>query len=175
MNWIPQQLQDSFSEFYGRISSALGRWLSSIRPGGQFSDWLNGRSGAGPYGADGTGRIPFPVLQSSFPIHPAADVQETDDALIIRAEIPGMEKDEFSVEVRQNRLFLRGEKKYQRESKGKNFHRVECSYGSFSRSFPLPCEVESDKAEAVYRHGVLNIRLPKTEASRQKRITVKVR
>jgi len=106
---------------------------------------------------------------------PAVDVEETDNEVIVRAEMPGLEKDEFSIELEDNMLILRGEKKHQAEHKDRNIHRVECSYGRFDRRIGLPADVQTDKAVAEYKNGVLNVTLPKAESSKRKAITVKVK
>jgi len=112
----------------------------------------------------------FPEMISS----PAVDVEETDKEIIVRAEIPGMEKDEFSIELDQDYLILHGEKKQEKEEKDRNYHRVECSYGRFSRTIPLLCEVDSNHANAEYKNGVLKVTLPKSENTRRKQIKVHI-
>lgn len=106
---------------------------------------------------------------------PALDVEETDDEVIVRAELPGLRPDDFSVEATADRLVLRGEKSEEREERGRGFHRMERRYGSFVRTIVLPCEVDPDKAKARYRDGVLRVTLPKTEASKARRVRVEVR
>ncbi|MGC9327040.1 MAG: Hsp20/alpha crystallin family protein [Candidatus Hinthialibacter sp.] len=106
---------------------------------------------------------------------PAVDVEETDQEIVVRAEMPGMEKDEFSIELEENTLILRGEKKHKDEHKDRNVHRVECRYGRFDRRIDLPATIQSDKAVAEYKNGVLNIVLPKAETAKRKAITVNVK
>lgn len=105
---------------------------------------------------------------------PAFDVSETEGELIVKAELPGVDPKEVDVSLTGNMLTIKGEKKEEREEKGENVHRMERSYGGFSRSFTLPCEVQGDKVEATYKDGVLNLRLPKAESSKTKSIKVKV-
>ena len=112
----------------------------------------------------------FPELMTS----PAVDMEETDKEIIIRAEIPGLEKDDFSIELEQDHLILRGEKKQEKEEKDRNYHRVECSYGRFSRTIQLPCEIDANQANAEYKNGVLKITLPKAESARRKLIKVNI-
>jgi len=106
---------------------------------------------------------------------PTIDVEETDQEVIVRAEIPGLEKDEFSVEVGKDALYLHGEKKHESETNGRNYYRKECSYGSFSRTIALPCEVKTDKTAAEYKNGVLRVRLPKAEASRTQKVAIQIK
>jgi len=105
---------------------------------------------------------------------PAVDVTEDDHSVIVTAEMPGLDKKDFTLEIEGDRLVLRGEKKAAREEKNRSYYYSECAYGSFARSIPLPCEVDVEKADATYKHGVLHVKLPKTEAAKARRITVTV-
>lgn len=105
---------------------------------------------------------------------PAVDVTETKDDVIVKAEVPGMTKDDIKVTLQDNILTIQGEKKEEREEKEASFHRVERSYGSFVRSFSLPTTVKSDKIHAAYKDGVLRITLPKVEEVKPKEIAVSV-
>jgi len=106
---------------------------------------------------------------------PRMDVTETDKEITVTAELPGLDEKDFEVTLEQDHLIIRGEKRVEHEDKGKDYHRIERSYGSFHRAIPLPCEVEQDKVEATFKNGVLKITLPKsaTAVSSRKRITVK--
>jgi HSP20 family protein len=105
---------------------------------------------------------------------PSVDVSETKDNVIIKAEIPGMTKDDVKVCVQDNVITLKGERKQEKEEKDANYHRIERSYGSFCRSFTLPTSVKADKIKATYKEGVLNITLPKTEEVKPKEIPINV-
>lgn len=91
----------------------------------------------------------------------AGEVEELDKEIIVRVEVPGMEKEDFSISVEGNQLFLSGEKRYERESRDSTYHVMERAYGAFQRTIPLPRNVDADKAQANYKNGVLSIRLPK--------------
>jgi len=106
---------------------------------------------------------------------PNVDVVEDDKEIRVSAELPGMDEKDIEVTLNRESLTIKGEKKEEKEDRGKDFYRVERSYGSFQRVIPLPCEVEEDKAEATFRKGVLKVRLPKTAEARKavKRIPVK--
>ena len=106
------------------------------------------------------------------PWAPPVDIYETDDALILKAELPGMSKDDVSVEVHQNTLRLRGERKHEAEVKEDRYHRVERAYGTFQRSFVLPTVVDQEHVQATYKDGILELRLPKSEAAKPKRIAI---
>jgi HSP20 family protein len=103
---------------------------------------------------------------------PPVDIYETDDALVLKAELPGVSKDDVSVEVHQNTLILRGQRKHEAEVKEEHYHRVERAYGTFQRSFVLPTLVDQDKVQATYKDGVLELHLPKSEAAKPKRIAI---
>ena len=106
---------------------------------------------------------------------PAVDISETNDSYLIRAELPGLKKDEVKITIENNTIAIRGEKKNDTEKKGENFHVVERSYGSFERTFTLPGAIKNDSVEARFEDGILSVTLPKTEASKQNVIDVKVR
>ncbi len=105
----------------------------------------------------------------------AAEVFDDDDQVVVRLEAPGMEREDFDIEVFDDTLIVRGEKRLSRERTEGRYHIVECAYGSFERAIPLPAEVDADKAVARYSRGVLRIELPKTAAQRRHRIEVEVK
>jgi HSP20 family protein len=104
---------------------------------------------------------------------PSVDVSETEKEILVKADVPGMEAKDIHVSIDGNVLTLQGERKQEKEQKGKNFHRVERSYGSFSRSINLPAVVAPQKAKASYKRGILKITLPKTQKGSAKKIEVK--
>ncbi|HVN49258.1 MAG TPA: Hsp20/alpha crystallin family protein [Bacteroidota bacterium] len=106
---------------------------------------------------------------------PAVDITEHEDAYVVKAELPGVNKDDVKITLESNILTIHGEKKQEKETKKENYHRVERSYGSFQRSFTLPTTVKSDKIEAQYKDGVLTVALPKAEEAKPKQIEVKVK
>ena len=103
---------------------------------------------------------------------PPVDIYETDDALVLKAELPGVSKDDVSIEIHQNTLILRGQRKHEAEVKEDRYHRVERAYGTFQRSFVLPTLVDQEHVQASYTDGVLELRLPKSEAAKPKRIAI---
>jgi HSP20 family protein len=104
---------------------------------------------------------------------PAVDVKETDDQVVVKAEIPGIDAKDINISVTGDVLTIKGEKKSEREEKEENYHLVERSYGSFSRSLVLPGAVDIDNIEAVYDKGVLTVTCPKKEAVKPKAIEIK--
>ena len=103
---------------------------------------------------------------------PPVDVYETDDALVLIAELPGVYKDDVSIEVHSNTLLLRGERKPEAAVQDERYYRRECAYGPFQRSFVLPTMVDQDKVQATYHDGILELHLPKSEAAKPKRIAI---
>jgi HSP20 family protein len=109
-------------------------------------------------------------------VMPMIDVSETDDAVHVTAELPGLKEDDVEVTLSDGNLVIQGEKRAEKEQKDKNYYRVERSYGSFHRSIPLPTEVDDKKVDASFQNGVLNIVLPKVKpspAAAAKRIEVR--
>jgi HSP20 family protein len=103
---------------------------------------------------------------------PPVDIYETDDALVFQADLPGVDKDEVSIEVHNNTLILRGERKHDAAVTEDNYHRVERAYGPFQRSFVLPTMVDQEKVQASYHEGMLELRLPKLESAKPRRIAI---
>ncbi len=102
----------------------------------------------------------------------AGEVEETDKELIVRVEVPGMDKDDCRITIEGNMLYLSGEKRFERETHESTYHVMERAYGSFQRAIPLPGNVDIDQAAASYKNGVLTVRLPKTGAASGKSITI---
>jgi HSP20 family protein len=104
---------------------------------------------------------------------PPVDIFETEQhEFVIKAELPDMKREDINLTFENNVLTLRGERKFENEAKRDNFHRVERSYGSFSRSFTLPNTVDPSRISAAYKDGVLTIRLPQREDAKPKQISV---
>jgi HSP20 family protein len=104
---------------------------------------------------------------------PAFDVSETENELIIRGEVPGMDLKDIDINLSDGLLTITGEKKHEKENKNENYYRVERHYGTFSRTMPVPFEVEADKVDATYKDGVLKVTLPKSETAKPKKIEIK--
>lgn len=103
---------------------------------------------------------------------PAIDIEENNGNLMVRAEIPGMKKEEIKVSVKDDVLTISGERKREEETKDKTIHRIERSYGQFRRMIRLPAQVDADKVKASYKDGVLNVTLPKPESMKPKQIEI---
>ncbi len=109
----------------------------------------------------------------SYKAWPAIDVVEQDDAVLVRAEVPGCKADDIDISVYHNTLTISGEKKETREEKDKGYYYAESSYGSFRRDVNLPAEVDQSKVEATCKDGVLSITLPKAAKSKATKVPIK--
>lgn len=104
---------------------------------------------------------------------PPVDIRETDEALTLHAEIPGLTKDDVNITLENNVLTISGERKFEKDAKKDNYHRIERAYGAFSRSFSLPANVRTDQVRASFKDGVLTVSLPKAEEAKPRRIEIK--
>jgi HSP20 family protein len=105
---------------------------------------------------------------------PPVDIEETDAEYLVKAELPDVKKEEVKVEMLDGVLTIEGERKQEKEEKGKRFHKIERSYGRFVRQFALPNEVDAAAVRAEFKDGMLNVHLPKTPMTKPKPIEVKV-
>jgi HSP20 family protein len=103
---------------------------------------------------------------------PAVDMFEKDDHLVIKAELPGMEKKDISLDIKDGLLTLSGVRKHENEVKEENFYRREMAYGKFVRSFSLPADSDAEKITAEFQNGLLTIEVPKPEQHKPKQIKV---
>ena len=105
---------------------------------------------------------------------PVVDIQETDLEYLVKAELPEVRKEDVQVTLENGVLTIQGERKQEKEEKGRKFHRIERSYGSFLRTFTVPLDTDETKVTAEFKDGILKLRLPKTEKPRPKAIDVRV-
>jgi HSP20 family protein len=103
---------------------------------------------------------------------PAVDIYETEGEIVVKAELPGMDRKDIALHLENNVLTIRGERKFEKETKEDNYHRIERSYGTFSRSFSIPTTVDEEKIRADYKEGVLKVALPKKEQAKPKQIQI---
>ena len=153
LNEAWDSLLEGWQRLYRRAAGAITRYTPG-REGGETTDdrALAGRS------------IGWGVL--------AAEVFDSEDSIVVRLEAPGMDGDDFDIQVHDDYLVVRGEKQLEHEETRGRYRITECAYGRFERAIPLPGNVETDKASASYRHGVLKVELPKAGARRS---AIKVR
>jgi HSP20 family protein len=105
---------------------------------------------------------------------PPVDIYETENDIVLKAELPGVDPKDVEVRVEDSTLYLKGERKFQKEVKDENYHRVERSYGSFARSFSLPNSINAEKVKAEYKDGLLTLTLPKREEAKPRTIKIDV-
>ena len=126
-----------------------------------FDRWLRRRTGT-----EGNGTI------STLVYGPPVDFEDKGDEVVVVAEIPNFDNEDVSIEVRDNRLILRGEKKQESEERGDNYYRTARNLTAFTRIIPLPPGVDAERANARFKNGVLRVVLPKTEQARTQQIEV---
>jgi HSP20 family protein len=103
---------------------------------------------------------------------PSVDIYETENEVVLTAEIPGVDEKDVEIKVEDNNLTLRGERKFEKETKEENYHRIERSYGSFFRSFALPSYIDQDRIEAEHENGGLKIRMPKRSELKPRKVKI---
>ena len=103
---------------------------------------------------------------------PAVDIYETENEIQVQAELPGVDRKDISLNLEKNVLTLKGERRFEKETKQENYHRIERAYGGFSRSFSIPAIVDEEKIRADYKDGILKIALPKKEQVKPKQIAI---
>jgi len=114
----------------------------------------------------------FPDLPKLGEISPSVDIFEEGAEMVVKAEIPGIGKEDLNVSITEDTLTISGEKKHEEKVEKKDYHRIERSYGSFCRSFRLPDNVNGEKAKASFKDGLLEVRIPKTKETKQKKIQI---
>ncbi len=147
--WDPfKEMEKEMQDLTDRFSRMLSRWpsrSSGTREALMVADWS-----------------------------PTVDISETDDEYLVKAEIPEVDRKDVKVTVQDGLLTIQGERKQEKEEKGKRFHRVERAYGTFLRTFDMPDGVDEEKLRAEFKDGMLLVHLPKTEKAKTKAIEVKV-
>lgn len=123
----------------------------------------------------GWGFAHTPQFEPFGDFHARVDMKDSEKEVIVTAELPGVDLKDIDITVKGDSLILKGEKKMEKEEKDKGYYKMERSYGSFYRSIPLPCEIEKDNVDAVFKDGVLTVTMPKTKAAltSEKQISVK--
>jgi len=111
---------------------------------------------------------------SARPWTPSVDILETENEILLRADIPGVEMKDIDIRIENNTLTLKGERKFEQEETGKGYHRIERGYGTFVRCFSMPDSVDPEKVNADYKDGVLTVTLPKKEVAKPRTVKVQV-
>ena len=105
---------------------------------------------------------------------PAVDIVETENDIVLRADLPGVDPKDVDIQVENGTLTLKGERKFEKEVKNESYHRVERSYGSFARSFSLPNSISTEKVKAEFKDGLLTLTLPKREEAKPRTVKIDV-
>jgi HSP20 family protein len=103
---------------------------------------------------------------------PAVDIYETEDEIVLTDELPGLADQEVEIKLEDNTLTIKGDRKFEKETKEENYHRIERAYGSFYRSFSLPHYVDQENIKAEQTHGVLKVRMPKKSESKPRKVQI---
>lgn len=154
------EVWESMAEGWRRLRQQAAGALTRFRPGEKY-----------PAPTAASGGLALPSAGWSLL---AGDVFEDDNKLSVRLEIPGMEKGDLNIEVSDDNLIVRGEKRIERESEEGRYRVLQCAYGRFDRVVPLPEPVLADQAKASYRNGVLKIDLPKAHSGKSNRVRINV-
>lgn len=148
---------------------AIMRWVDPFKELSAIHDRMNQLFDEAFLPAQGSEAAPATAMWS-----PAVDIYESGDDIVVKAEVPGIDRDGVAVEVKDGILTLRGERKFEKEEKEENYHRIERSYGTFVRSFALPSSADPEKVEAALRDGVLEVRIGKREQAKPRKVKVTV-
>lgn len=116
----------------------------------------------------------FATDPAARPWTPAVDILETENELILKADVPEVKLEDIDIRIENGTLTVKGERKFEKTENGKGFHRIERGYGAFARAFNLPETVDAEKVKADYKAGVLNIVLPKKEIAKPRAVKVEV-
>ena len=103
---------------------------------------------------------------------PSVDIYESDKEIVLTAEVPGLSEKDIEIQIEENTLTIKGERKFEKETKEENYHRIERAYGQFCRTFSLPGHVNQDKIKAEHENGVLRILMPKKEEPKPKQVKI---
>ncbi|MGD0498081.1 MAG: Hsp20/alpha crystallin family protein [Bryobacteraceae bacterium] len=109
------------------------------------------------------------------PWTPSVDIYETENELVLKADLPDVDLKDIDVRVENQTLTISGERKFEKQDAGKGYHRIERSYGSFTRSFAVPNAFDTEKIGAEFKNGVLSVTLPKTEAAKPRQVKIEVK
>jgi HSP20 family protein len=113
--------------------------------------------------------------QTNRPWAPSVDIYETENELVLKADLPDVDLQDIDVRVENQTLSISGERKFEKEDTGKGYHRMERNYGHFTRSFAVPNSFDTEKIAADYKNGVLSVSLPKKEAAKPRQVKVEVK
>jgi HSP20 family protein len=167
-HWIPEGWRETLANLRDDIYDVAERWLPRRHHREATQNGTVLVRSSEPMDVMETFWAPSRLFASS----PVIDVDETDDEVVVTAELPGLDPDDFVVEITGERMVIRGEKKHQASHTRRGYTYSERRYGAFARALQLPCEVDVDKAKARYNRGILRVVLPKTEHAKATRVKI---
>jgi HSP20 family protein len=172
---MPESWRDAFAHLREDVQRALDRWQRKLTRHRDYDDTRLARQETRlPRAMDGGGEDAW-LPSLLFEEGPLVDVVDRDDEIVVVAEMPGLDPKDFSIEVVDSRLILRGEKRKERETRDRDYYYAERSFGSFRRIIELPYEVDAKRADAKYKDGMLQVTLPKAAHVRARGIKVAVK
>ena len=169
-HWIPERWRETLADLRDDLYEAVERWLPGRRHDGATRNGNVPVRYRAQQPSDASWTLPRP-----FDGNTAIDLSETDDEIVVTADLPGLAPDDFTVEVTGERLVIRGEKRQESSRQERGYSYRERRYGAFARAVQLPCEIEVERAKADYKRGVLHITLPKTERAKASRVKIQVK
>ena len=164
------ELREGFGSFWGSVSEGWDRLRHTAA--GALTRFKPGEQTALPDRGQIDDPLHFPAQSWSML---GGDVFEDDKRIVVRLEVPGLDKQDMTIEARDDALVISGEKRFERESTEGRWRVMQCAYGSFRRVVPLTVPVLADKANASYRNGVLRVELPKAAPGEPKSVTIRVK
>lgn len=159
------ELENTYREIFNEEEGGEEEMPRSLMPWSPWRDMMSMRDMVDRFFEE-----PSHAVSDAF--HPTVSVRETDKTLIIEADLPGVKEENLDVEIEDDKITIKGERKYENEVKREDYYHMESSYGSFSRLIALPSYVEADKAVAESKEGVLTITIPKKEQKKAKKLSI---
>lgn len=163
------ELREGFGSFWGSVSEGWDRMRHTAA--GALTRFKPNDETSLPERSQIDDPLHFPGQSWSML---GGDVYEDEQRLVVRIEAPGMEKEHFTIEISGDTLVVRGEKRFEHEETQGRWRVLQCAYGSFQRTVPLPASVRGEEAKASYRNGVLRVELPKVQPSQPASVNIKV-
>lgn len=169
-HWIPERWREALAGLRDDINEIAERWLPGRRHDrSTVSGHVPSRSRAEQKMVEENGFLPLSVASGT-----AIDLNESDDEIVVTADLPGLNPQDFNVEITKERLVIRGEKRQEARRQEYGYHYQERRYGAFARAIRLPCEIDVEQAQANYKRGILRVTLPKTERAKARRVKIQV-
>jgi HSP20 family protein len=167
--WIPENWRTSLAQLRDEIHSIVERWLPR-----RHNDSSTRNGNVPMHHGEIVEDSPFWAPSQFMVNNPRLAVDETNDAVLVTAELPGHDPNDFAVEITAERLVIRGGKQHETHRTGRGYTYSKRQYGAFAQALRLPCEIDPNKAQATYKHGVLRVTMPKTAHARARRMKIAI-